>query len=156
MTRAEFECALGAALTAGEIRHFTAREICNLDRVAGGVHLAQAPCELWPNAVRTLRVLEQLRAELGGNPIIVTSGYRDRAYNRAVGSTDGSLHVRFSAFDVRVSGVPPIELARRLAAHPEAGAFGIGCYSGFVHLDTRGALGMPAARWGEGEHASWW
>lgn len=152
-----FYAELDEALRAGGIEHFTAREICRLDRQTSGVWMTPAPATLWPNAIETLRVLEWLRAGIGGKPIIISSGYRGPDYNRAVAGEPGSLHLRFSAFDFRVPGFSPLALARILVGHSEAGKLGIGCYPSFVHIDTRGSLGLTApARWGAGPYAEWW
>jgi uncharacterized protein YcbK (DUF882 family) len=128
-----------AAFLAGHgIGHFTPRELCPVGRIAAGVPLQAPPCDLWPNIIPTLRVAVWLRAHFG-KPVIVNSGYRDRLYNRAVGSTDGSMHVQFRAMDIRIPGVTSDEIVRALETHPDAGKMGIGKYAAFVHIDTRGA-----------------
>lgn len=160
MTRREFLPRLQAFLDAAGVRHFRAFEICDVGRgrpLADGrvAQLKPAPPDLWGNVLPTLRVLEWLRGELGGRPIHVASGYRDPAYNWAVGGRTYSLHVAMNAVDFFVDDEEPVALARRLDAHPEARRFGIGVYDSFVHLDTRGALGHRApVRWGG--PARWW
>jgi hypothetical protein len=103
-----------------------------------------------------LHVLEPLRRQYG--PIKVTSGFRERAYNRSIGSTDGSFHV----YDLRVASGPHLSPGAGVAAdvvpargtpaqwqawaqahrlsNPTLrtrGLGGVGRYdrSGFVHLD---------------------
>jgi uncharacterized protein YcbK (DUF882 family) len=73
----------------------------------------------------------------------VSSGYRDPAYNQAVGGAPGSQHVRFTAMDVHIPGVEVRDLWQWFMRHPEAPRMGIGLYRTFVHIDTRGS----AARW---------
>ncbi len=159
MTRAEFLPRLQAFLDAAGVRSFRAWELCDVGRgrvLSDGrvARLKPAPADLWGNALPTLRVLEWLRAQVG-RPVHVVSGYRDPAYNWAVGGRTYSLHVAMNAVDFFVEGVEPLDLARRLDRHPEARRFGIGVYPGFVHLDTRGTLGHRApVRWGGPER--WW
>lgn len=160
MTRAHFLPRLQAFLDAAGVRRFRAYELCDVGRArllsdGRAARLKPAPADLWAGVLPTVRVLEWLRGELGGRPVHVASGYRDPAYNWAVGGRTYSLHVAFNAVDFWVEGVAPADLARRLAAHPEARRFGIGVYAAFVHLDTRGTLGHRApARWGGPE--PWW
>ncbi|MDP1616772.1 D-Ala-D-Ala carboxypeptidase family metallohydrolase [Phenylobacterium sp.] len=47
----------------------------------------------------TARVLETVRVLLGGSPILITSGYRSPAVNRAVGGSATSAHMRGEAAD---------------------------------------------------------
>jgi hypothetical protein len=145
-----------------DIPHFTARELCPVGKKANGdgPELLLAPAKLWMNALPTLRVLEWLRAELDA-PISVLSGYRDPVYNRAVGGAKSSYHVKFNAFDIRVKGHEPLEVARQLLEHPGgAHRLGIGYYPNgrFVHVDTRGVLApqAPVARWDYETHTRWW
>lgn len=136
------------------ITHFPAREICDAGRRhtkpdGSVVHLQRAPDELWPNFVPTGHVLEWLRSKLGC-PVYVTSGYRDPDYNAAVGGERNSIHLTFAAADIATGRHTPHEIADVLETHPDAHHFGIGVYPdrGFVHLDTRGLIGLRApARW---------
>ena len=76
-----------------------------------------------------VQVLQAIRDHFGA-PVVITSGYRTAAHNRAVG---GAVYIR-------VSGVP----VEQLAAYAETllpGTGGIGRYpaKGFVHVDVRKA-----------------
>jgi uncharacterized protein YcbK (DUF882 family) len=124
------------------ITRFTAAELCPVGRVAGGVTLQAPPCELWDRIIPTLRIMQEAR-EHYGRPMTVTSGYRSLAYNRAIGSTDGSLHVQFRACDVSMQGITPRQLRDWFDLHAESGKLGLGLYNTFVHIDTRGTR----ARW---------
>jgi hypothetical protein len=125
------------------VKNFTARELCPEGRrTPSGVALRAPPCELWGNIIPTLKVAEWLRFHFG-QLVIVNSGYRDLHYNRAVGSTDNSMHVQFRAMDIRVPGISSARVVAALETHPEASRMGIGSYSSFVHIDVRGSR----ARW---------
>jgi hypothetical protein len=137
-----YEIDFAAMLRGHGISNFTALEVCPVGREAKGVKLQAPPCTLWANMIPTLRVAEWLRARFG-RPVIINSGYRDGAYNRAIGSTDASQHVQFRAIDIRIPGVASDEIVAALEVHPQAGTLGIGRYNTFVHIDTRGTR----ARW---------
>lgn len=127
-------------LTGLKLRHFSADEIIRYaDQVRGGVKNSLPSEELWENLVPTLWVLDQLREHLR-EPITLTSIYRSEDYNRAVGGAMFSQHKLNSAIDFQVRGVSPQRAFNRLSALRSAGAFkgGLGKYSTFVHVDTRG------------------
>lgn len=86
--------------------------------------------------------LQALRNRLG-RPLIITSAYRSPQHNRAVGGATRSLHMRGTAFDVRMENHDP---AAFIAAARAVGFTGIGTYprSGFIHVDTG-----PARSWGD-------
>ena len=71
-------------------------------------------------------------------PIIVMSAFRTPEYNKKVGGTNNSYHMQGRAFDIRIDGVAPIEIAR----HAEKlGIKGIILYdTGFVHIDSRNGI----------------
>jgi len=153
MTRDVYLSRLQAFLDAAGILHFRAYEVCDVgrDRALGDgrcARLKPAPAELWGNLLPTLRVLEWLRLQLGGTPLHVVSGYRDPAYNWAVGGRPHSMHVAFNAVDFYSPVKEPRDLALLLESHPRAAKLGVGRYEGYVHLDTRGVLGHHApVRW---------
>lgn len=138
----------GAYLEEHGVRHFSAVECNPVGKRANGdgVELLPAPMPLWPHAVKTLLVLEWLRDRVG--PLHILSGYRDPEYNKAIGGEDKSLHMLFNAFDVASKNKSPRQIHTLLSAHPQAKQFGLGLYKGFVHVDTRGLIGLTApARW---------
>lgn len=108
-------------------RHFKAAELacpcCGLSRVSP----------------RLLVALEDLRARLGHRPIIVTSGFRCPAHNRAVGGSPGSRHLVGQAADVIVPGLDFRTVWTQARLVPALVRGGIGLYpdSGHVHLDVR-------------------
>lgn len=79
--------------------------------------------------------LQQIRNKFG-KPIIISSGYRSKAHNKAVGGASNSYHTKGMAADIIVDGVS----SKRVAQYAEAiGVNGIGWYEGkkFTHVDTR-------------------
>lgn len=122
-----------------DFQHFKADELeWYFSKVRNGVRNTEPPRGLWENIVKPLRILTVLRHHFG-KPITINSTYRALPYNRAIGSPDGSMHVKFNAIDFAVQGVSPSEVARVLKLWRSQGIFtgGIGTYRTFVHLDTR-------------------
>ena len=91
---------------------------------------------------RLTALLQKIRDHFG-RPVVITSGYRTAAHNKAVGGAMYSQHLYGRAADIRVQGVPVEELA----AYAETclpGTGGIGRYPaqsgrpvGWVHVDVR-------------------
>lgn len=122
------------------IQHFEAEELV---RPHAGVPSLGACWRVMP----TLRIADWLRDKLG-EPLHVLSSYRSPEYNARVGGAENSLHLRFNALDLTAKGTPPAELAALLEQHRLAPLLGVGVYSTFIHLDTRGLLGIHTpARW---------
>lgn len=130
------------------LRHFRGEELTPYwSRKKGKISNSPPPPALWPNIVHTLIVLDEIRA-MAKAPILITSSYRNPAYNAAVGGERNSYHMRFNAVDFYADGKSPAALwkiATNLRGMPfaidnETFIFrgGIGLYAGFVHLDTRG------------------
>jgi len=88
-----------------------------------------------------VHLLEQLRGQLGGKPVVISSAYRCAVHNRAVGGAQRSQHLLGNAADIAVIGVAPPNVA---AVAEKLGFAGVGRYSGFTHVDVR--LGENA-RW---------
>lgn len=80
-------------------------------------------------------LLEQIRCRFD-RPLIITSGYRSLAHNRAVGGATQSRHLYGLAADIRVQGVSPAEV---YAYADELGAGGVGRYQTFTHVDVQGS-----------------
>lgn len=87
-------------------------------------------------------LLENMRVHFNA-PVHITSGYRTRAHNRAVGGSAASQHMKGRAADIRIDGVSVAEAAAYAEAlMPHSG--GIGRYppkagrpTGWLHVDTR-------------------
>jgi zinc D-Ala-D-Ala carboxypeptidase len=91
--------------------HFTYDELTftdhrKFDNTPGTAELA--------NLYRLADFLEQVKALLGGKPIIVSSAFRSKAVNDAVGSKDSSQHRRGCACDFRVPGMTPDEVVKAI------------------------------------------
>ena len=92
---------------------------------------------------RTFDVLHTMLARLGrsSSPVEILSGYRTKETNdalRASGTTNAaehSQHIEGNAIDIRVPGIPAVELRD---AALSLGAGGVGYYprSQFIHVDT--------------------
>ena len=66
--------------------------------------------------------------------VIVTSGNRCKAHNRAVGGSKGSYHVKGMAADIVVQDVPA-DVVQELCEDMEVP--GLGKYQDFTHVDVR-------------------
>ena len=91
-----------------------------------------------PNLILKLEILRML---LGDKPIIIRSGYRCPAHNKAVNGADDSQHMYGRAADIIINGVSPSEVA--LVAEIVFYDGGLSRYKGFTHVDVRG----KKARW---------
>ena len=88
-------------------QHFTLGELCKTS-----ANLENVPNEAQVNNLKRLcGWLEMLRSEWnkrygeGDDPIVVNSGYRSEAVNKAVGGVKGSNHLAGCAADIRVAGM---------------------------------------------------
>jgi hypothetical protein len=68
------------------------------------------------NLKRLALFLEEIKAALGGKPIMVSSGFRGKQVNDAVGSRDSSQHRTGCAVDFRVPQLTPDEVVRTIIA----------------------------------------
>lgn len=80
-------------------------------------------------------ILDNLRNQ-AGKPVIINSGYRTPARNKAVGGAKYSYHIRGMAADIRIEGMTAKEIANKLNKIIPSGC-GIIVYSTWVHIDTR-------------------
>lgn len=92
--------------------------------------------------------LERCRAQFGGKPVIITSGYRPPAINRAVGGASNSEHLYgtpgVGAVDFFIDGVSVKAVQDWCDANWPC-SLGYGAQRGFVHLGIR--KGRPRVRW---------
>ena len=101
MTEKELRIAINSALdsyfsTRAQKPHFSASEL-------------MCPCcgfgadRMSPSM---LQMAEEIRAENGGKPMIVSSAYRCAKHNAEVGGVANSHHLYGQAMDVHINGVP--------------------------------------------------
>ena len=68
------------------------------------------------NLQKLAEFLERVKEALDGKPIMVTSGFRCKAVNDSVGSSDKSQHRTGSAADFKVPGMTPDAVVRTIIA----------------------------------------
>ena len=100
--------------------HFTLAEMCKTSAKTADGRSAQGDALLAKNIPSHVHIenlkrlcgwLEMLRSEWnkrygeGDDPIIINSGYRSEAVNKAVGGVKGSNHLIGCAADIRVAGM---------------------------------------------------
>lgn len=83
-------------------------------------------------------VLQPLRDTLE-LPIIISSGYRSKALNEAVGGVESSQHRKGEAADIKVTGMEPVEVARVAHDTPDiwAQVDQMILYPTFLHLSHK-------------------
>jgi len=68
------------------------------------------------NLTRLAAFLEDVKAALGGKPVMINSAFRCKQVNDAVGSKDTSQHRIGCAADIRIPGMTPDEVVRTIIA----------------------------------------
>ncbi|WP_018970569.1 YcbK family protein [Rubritalea marina] len=98
------------------------------------------PRYMWRRIAPTLKVIDQLSSSMRKPVSELLSVYRSPAYNRAVRGRSRSQHLENRAVDVRFKGASPWTVSRYVRKMRSQGAFrgGVGRYSSFTHVDTRG------------------
>ncbi|HUT04247.1 MAG TPA: D-Ala-D-Ala carboxypeptidase family metallohydrolase [bacterium] len=110
----------------------------------------QCPCcALVKLDSRLITALESLRANIGGKPIIVTSGYRCSDHNKMLCGAINSDHLHGWAADIVVRGMDAHEIALAAEALPDL-IKRIGTYRDriCVHIGVEEREGLPP-RWGQ-------
>ncbi len=120
-------------------RHFIYAELddgCGQGGWTGGPLTADQTRQ---NALRAMWKLEALRRSLGDEPLIVTSGFRDRSCNSRVGGATNSQHLYGNAADVISNDRSLCQIARQARNHGFSGIVGPGVrgHSSHVHVDSR-------------------
>ena len=92
--------------------HFSLAELTHTDHRAFD---NTPPPEVMPNLQRVALLMEQVRDVLA-RPIFVTSGYRSKQVNDAVGSKDTSQHRLGCAVDFKCAGLTPDQIVRKIIA----------------------------------------
>lgn len=100
--------------------HFTLEEFCD-SQTAARHGLNNVPMLGTPeraNLERTAQVMEEVRTILGDKPILISSGFRAPAVNKAVGGSKNSKHMEGLAADFSCPGFgPPLAVCRALKPH---------------------------------------
>ena len=93
--------------------HFTLAELTHTDHRS----LDNSPTQIEiSNLQRLAQFLETVKTTLGGKPIIISSAFRSKAVNDAVGSKDTSHHRLGLAADFRVPGMTPDAVVKAIIA----------------------------------------
>lgn len=114
--------------------------------VRNGVANELPPEKYWKKIKATLVVADKLAGELGVPLKAINSAYRSPKYNSACpGAASNSYHTKNMALDLMFA-CSPKEAALAAKKLRSKGVFkgGIGVYSTFIHIDTRGRN----ANWG--------
>ena len=107
-----------------------------------GINNTPGPAEL-QQLHGTAQMLERVRAHLGNRPVLINSGYRNKAVNAAVGGVTSSDHAQGKAADIRVPTYgTAYEVAKALAPHISVLGIGQLIYESvggaqWVHVSTR-------------------
>jgi len=99
-------------------------------------------CGLDSIDIETLMLLQEVRDHFG-QPVKINSAHRCPAHNASIGGKPQSQHLYARAADIVVLRVPAIQVQAWLSQRM-ARKWGLGCYAGFTHVDTRSG---PPARW---------
>ena len=93
--------------------HFTLAEMTVTDHRS----LGNSPTQIEiSNLQRLAQFLETVKTTLGGKPVMISSAFRSKAVNDAVGSRDTSSHRLGLAADFKVPGVVPDAVVRTIIA----------------------------------------
>ncbi|NJL81816.1 MAG: peptidase M15 [Chloroflexaceae bacterium] len=113
-------------------KYFTVREVTN-----GDPRRIPQDDAIKANIVSLAQELDRVR-EAWGSPILVTSWYRPRAINQAVGGAENSQHILGIAADIHPAkgNLPQFQEWLDKAAWKDK-ALGYGARKGFVHVDLR-------------------
>jgi hypothetical protein len=98
------------------------------------------PRYMWKRIAPTLRVIDAMSSSMRSPVSELLSIYRSPTYNRAVRGRSRSQHLQNQAIDVRFKGVSAYTVSRVARSIRSQGKFsgGVGRYSSFTHVDTRG------------------
>jgi hypothetical protein len=109
-------------------------------KTKGSLWNSLPPRAMWRSMAGTLKAADRVASTIGQPVKEVTSAYRSPAYNRRCpGAKTRSWHMQNFALDLQFTASPSTVV--RAARHVRSKGFfkgGIGRYSSFVHIDTRG------------------
>lgn len=123
------------------LRHIEVQEVIAAHaKRKGSVWNSIPPRSDWGHMSQTLRVADEISLRLGTSVRMVTSAYRSPTYNaRCPGAKPNSFHKKNYALDLKFYA-STYTVARVARSIRQEGRFrgGVGRYSGFTHVDTRG------------------
>ena len=129
-------------LRKSKLKHFTVRQVIEPHiHKRGRVQNTLPPKAMWGNIRSTLKVIDSLSGRLNVNVDRCISAYRSPDYNASCpGAKRHSYHTRNNAVDI-VFPCSPGKVAAMARAMRSTGIYkgGVGRYSGFTHIDTRGS-----------------
>ncbi len=98
------------------------------------------PRHLWQNIAPTLRVVDELASRLKAKTKPFLSIYRSPAHNRILRGRSKSQRLTNGALSVQFYGVDASKVTKAARQLRKEGFFkgGIGAYTSFTHIDTRG------------------
>jgi hypothetical protein len=133
--------AYGVYLRALRLKFVTPEQVLNAHaRKKGSLWNSLPERHSWRAMGQTLKVADRIGAQVGMPVKEVTSAYRSPAYNRRCpGAKTNSWHMKNYALDLQF-GTSPGNVAAAARKLREGGYFkgGVGRYSNFTHIDTRG------------------
>ncbi|PQJ29253.1 hypothetical protein BSZ32_12630 [Rubritalea profundi] len=109
-------------------------------RSRGRTRNSLPPRYMWSRIAPTLRVIDAMASGMRAQVSELLSIYRSPTYNRAVRGRSRSQHLENRAVDVRFKGVSAYTVSKVARSIRSQGKFagGVGRYSSFTHVDTRG------------------
>jgi uncharacterized protein YcbK (DUF882 family) len=124
-----------------KLRNITPRMVLEPHfKTRGRTRNSLPPRYMWKNIAPTLRVLDKMSSSMRRPISSLLSIYRSPSYNRAVRGKSRSYHMQNIACDVQFKGVSPRTVAAVARKLRSQGVYngGVGRYSSFTHVDTRG------------------
>ena len=106
----------------------------------GSIYNSLPPKRQWRNMRNTLIVLDTMSKYMRRGPKEIISAYRSPRYNAACpGAKRRSMHLQNNALDIKFA-YPPYTVAKVAKSLRDRGMYkgGVGRYSSFTHIDTRG------------------
>jgi len=106
-----------------------------------GVMNELPPKKMWKNIAPTLKAIDKICKETGISVKEILSAYRSPKYNRAVRGNRGSFHMQNQAIDLRFNNLSSWKASKVVKNYRDNKKIfkgGVGLYSSFIHIDTRG------------------
>lgn len=131
----------GRFLEGLRLKHVTPIQVIKAHaKQKGSLWNSLPPRSMWKSMAGTLKATDRIASALGQPVREVTSAYRSPGYNRRCpGAKRNSWHMQNFALDLKFNA-SPWQVAKAARYVRSKGYFkgGIGRYSSFTHVDTRG------------------